>query len=188
MSDKEDDVGYLKGKRKVIKSALTRFETFLNKFISVESSDYNEVEMRLNNVQTILEEFNTIQYSIEVASTNGGEILTDDSEREQFENNFYRLTAVAKRLIDNNDKFSQKSNVSVNTLYVAKNDKNPTSQPIDNNIQPSVSNIPNQNPTSQPIANNIQPFVSNIHNQYDNFNFNANAGVSNMYTYSPYSE
>lgn len=55
---------------------ITQFETYLNKLQIV---DFVELKLMLHNLENSPDEFNSIQFSIEIASTTpGSEIVIDD--------------------------------------------------------------------------------------------------------------
>lgn len=103
-------------RRGIIKASLTRFNTYLNKFDAENSDNFLELEDRLSSVRGILEEFNVLQYEIEILqSLDSDEIIIDDKVREEFENFFYTLTASAKCLLKQSKTDSQSSATSSKT-------------------------------------------------------------------------
>lgn len=103
-------------KRGQVKSSLTRFSTFIDKCKN-ENTEHNifQLESRLENNYSLLEQFNTLQNSIELL--NEREISTN--EREAFENQYYDLIQVAKNLIQ--ERLPQNND---NASYVSSNNQN----------------------------------------------------------------
>ncbi|KAJ8982167.1 hypothetical protein NQ317_013952 [Molorchus minor] len=82
-------------KRGQVKGQLTRFSNFVN---SCTAEKVLELQGRLDNLQTIWYDFNTIQSELEIQ---GEEPNTSLQERESFENSFYSTQAAAKqRIVD----------------------------------------------------------------------------------------
>lgn len=152
------DVKILTARRGIFKASLTRFETFLNKFISEKSTDFRELQQRLENVVPLLEEFNNLQFDIEIASTDADEeIQIDNNTREQFENTYHTLVASARALIENSNSISIKdskshapSSVSEVSVHSSNSNK---SQAAESNTDPDrVQN--NNNDSPQEFFNN----------------------------------
>lgn len=97
-------------KRGKVKSSLTRFETFLNK----PGIENTQLECRLQNIEKLLDDFNTIQYSIERLS-NEDDLENEEIVQTQFEDMYYDLLAKGKMLIMNN-----LSNSNVNPVTVGQ--------------------------------------------------------------------
>jgi hypothetical protein len=83
-------------KRTAVKSALTRFETRLNKF-NLETDDASELELRYNNCLQLLDQFEDIQLQIEDLGEDND--LENESQRDNFENHYYRVLGRASEII-----------------------------------------------------------------------------------------
>ncbi|XP_030763274.1 uncharacterized protein LOC115887891 [Sitophilus oryzae] len=109
----------LKNKRRVIKAALTRFENYFNLKKSLENLPFEEVEQlknRLLKATTFLDDFNDVQMSIENLDPEFDKNFDSHSEqRENFENQFYRITSEAKKYLDN---IITKQNAELNSQNV----------------------------------------------------------------------
>uniref|UniRef100_A0A1Y1LJL9 Uncharacterized protein n=1 Tax=Photinus pyralis TaxID=7054 RepID=A0A1Y1LJL9_PHOPY len=85
-------------KRGTIKGQLRRFSTFIN---SYDSSKVAELNIRLDKIVGILDEFNILQDQIDILceiNTNTDELA--QQERESFENEYYKLVAMAKECLE----------------------------------------------------------------------------------------
>jgi hypothetical protein len=88
-------------KRTAVKSALTRFETRLNKF-NLETDDASELELRYNNCLQLLDQFEDIQLQIEDLCEDND--LENESQRDNFENHYYRVLGRASEIIKKQSK------------------------------------------------------------------------------------
>jgi hypothetical protein len=88
-------------KRTAVKSALTRFETRLNKF-NLETDDARELELRYNNCLQLLDQFEEIQLQIEDLGEDND--LENESQRDNFENHYYRVLGRASEIIKKQSK------------------------------------------------------------------------------------
>ncbi|XP_050294309.1 uncharacterized protein LOC126734653 [Anthonomus grandis grandis] len=92
-----------RNKRKATKAALTRFENYFQAIKSnknLSQTDLVELKMRAQKADQLLEDFNAAQLKIAATETDI-DFDEHDSESEQFENKFYRITSeVSKFLID----------------------------------------------------------------------------------------
>jgi hypothetical protein len=88
-------------KRTAVKSALTRFETRLNKF-NLETDDASELELRYNNCLQLLDQFEDIQLQIEDLGEDND--LENESQRDNFENHYYRVLGRASEIIKKQSK------------------------------------------------------------------------------------
>ncbi|KAJ8966088.1 hypothetical protein NQ314_003744, partial [Rhamnusium bicolor] len=89
----------LKKKRSISKGQLTRFQTFLNN-LDINKLDFVELETRLVNAVTLLEEFNVIQLDIEKLDVETEQTI-HDNERDKFEQNYYATISRAKHFLMN---------------------------------------------------------------------------------------
>lgn len=78
------DLSNLILQRETLKGQLNRHNKFISKF-SMETNSIHQLEVRLANIERLLETFNNIQIKIELE--NGATI--DNTERDKFETNFY---------------------------------------------------------------------------------------------------
>ncbi|XP_071057038.1 uncharacterized protein [Onthophagus taurus] len=78
-------------KRTLIKSKITRFETFL---INQANQKPDELKVRLDNVVNLLPEYESIQFKIESLDS------TQESDREVFEDRFYELITEARKILN----------------------------------------------------------------------------------------
>lgn len=95
MPESKDQLKALKNKRKVIKAAVTRFESFID---NVRDSNINQIENRIDKFSNTYEEFNLVQAQIEELD----ESEFDTTEREEFENRFFDLKTRSQQLVINN--------------------------------------------------------------------------------------
>lgn len=86
----------LKNKRKGIKAAATRFETFIN---NVSENNIHQINDRIEKFSCTYEEFNLIQTQIEELDENE----YDTKEREDFENRFFELKTRSRQIVANVD-------------------------------------------------------------------------------------
>lgn len=125
-------------KRGSLKTKLTLFKKFIESIVvanlSPEKEDIYktvlEITSRLDNIDSLLQEYDDVQLQIENISTNADEQL---QEREEFENNYYAVTSQAKFLIQKFEEPSalvQQQNVTQNLTQTnkKKNIKLPTIQ------------------------------------------------------------
>ncbi|KAJ8910202.1 hypothetical protein NQ315_014373 [Exocentrus adspersus] len=118
------EIKTLKAKRAVLKSHLTRFESFMNKFLPESSNEFIALKARLQHIQSLLDEFNRIQFEIEILSSDSDdEVSIQSDEREHFENIYYKLINNAQQIlskgldnhsIQSKDSHSMQSKVLVN--------------------------------------------------------------------------
>ena len=92
---KSSELSNLIIKRGVVKSQLTRFDTYLSKF---KISNVTELETRLKKCEALFDEFDTIQSLIDI-SVPGDEFDKQLEERATFENNYYNIVGRAKDVI-----------------------------------------------------------------------------------------
>nr|CAI5854712.1 unnamed protein product [Callosobruchus analis] len=91
------DINVLKGKRKQIKSKLTRSRTY---FASISNREpliaevAEELRLRIENVKSCLDEFSEIQSEIELLAPTEG----DELERDNFEESYFEVMSKAKLL------------------------------------------------------------------------------------------
>jgi hypothetical protein len=81
--------------------SFTRFETRLNKF-NLETDDASELELRYNNCLQLLDQFEDIQLQIEDLGEDND--LENESQRDKFENNYYRVLGRASEIIKKQSK------------------------------------------------------------------------------------
>ncbi|KAJ8916986.1 hypothetical protein NQ315_012901 [Exocentrus adspersus] len=94
------EIKTLKAKRAVLKSHLTRFESFMNKFLAESSNEFIALKARLQHIQSLLDEFNHIQFEIEILSSDSDdEVSIQSDEREHFENIYYKLINNAQQIL-----------------------------------------------------------------------------------------
>ena len=101
-------------KRRQIKAQLTRFSKF---FDSVTPPRICELETRLEQIKTVLSEFNEIQTQLELL--NDDELMSE--ERDKFESKYFRLISDARAYIDTQNasaKLSDASGVNSNVADV----------------------------------------------------------------------
>nr|CAI5863527.1 unnamed protein product [Callosobruchus analis] len=90
----ESEIRALNIKRGTLKAQITRFKNFLSTFDEYES-EVEELESRLADLNTIFRSFDDIQGQIEYLNPNEN----NETERENFENTYYKVNAEAKKLI-----------------------------------------------------------------------------------------
>lgn len=101
-----NEIQALHTRRGVIKGKMTRFMTFVD---SINTEDVDEITIitlqeRLNKFCPVLEEFNEVQYDIELAEPDSE---TSDQERDQFEQGYYSLIGKVKSIINKFNKNSK---------------------------------------------------------------------------------
>ncbi|KAF9810467.1 hypothetical protein SFRURICE_011230, partial [Spodoptera frugiperda] len=96
------DVKELRKKRSSYKGRLTVFSTFLNKLqdSTVSPSQVMELQLRVNKLEDLYNEFNEIQLQLECMC----EIDAEALERTSIESQYYELVAQAKSIVDNVNK------------------------------------------------------------------------------------
>lgn len=118
----------LRKKRKIIQSKLTNFKNFVDSKKDLEIIPIPELELRLNKVDNLLNEFEFVQDEIDCISNN----ITDEEKiRKEFEDNFYSVISFAKSIvtkyhsdsdsvISNNSNNSPINNVKLPTIELPK--------------------------------------------------------------------
>lgn len=91
-------VKQLKSKRAIIKSNLTRFQTFINTKLQTDPAKIKEVNFRLQNAQSLLEEFNSVHSQLMTAEDDEIRVAELESELETFEEAFYEIIAKAHEI------------------------------------------------------------------------------------------
>ncbi|XP_050315358.1 uncharacterized protein LOC126749716 [Anthonomus grandis grandis] len=90
-----------RNKRKATKAALTRFENYFQAVKSnrnLSQTDLVELKMRAQKADQLLDDFNAAQLKIAATETDI-DFDEHDSESEQFENKFYRITSEASKFL-----------------------------------------------------------------------------------------
>lgn len=96
-----DALNILIKKRACIKGSLTRFKKFVES-IDVNTTDLNiikEVHLRTSKIDTIIDEFNSIQIEIEILDTSE-DVSHHEAERHLFEDTYYALKSIAAAIMD----------------------------------------------------------------------------------------
>ncbi|KAF2894727.1 hypothetical protein ILUMI_11451 [Ignelater luminosus] len=88
-------LGELKTKRAVLKRNMTRFKSFIVAF-DKQNPDLVNLKLRLQKHMLILDDYDMIQDKIEALDPTNGD---HESERTQFENDFYSIASLAENLI-----------------------------------------------------------------------------------------
>ncbi|KAJ8957213.1 hypothetical protein NQ318_007775 [Aromia moschata] len=106
------DLARLKIQRGQLKSKLTRLKTFYDSLdlTKVDDLGVSELEIRLEKVIPAIDEFNILQSEIEILSESDSE----NTERDEFENSYYKLIANVKNFIATNPA-SNASNMNSST-------------------------------------------------------------------------
>lgn len=121
-------------KRGHFKGSLTRFTNFLRDCENTKR--ISELQVRLENFEGILSEFDQVQYQIETADTSDAQ----SQERESFENSYFAAVASARDLIAKNKTLSASP-----PLASASSPAYSNSDPIQGNIQLPKINLPEFN-------------------------------------------
>ncbi|KAJ8927781.1 hypothetical protein NQ314_019718 [Rhamnusium bicolor] len=90
----EQRIKEIKARRAQIKAALTRFTNFISDVMNVEN--IVEIKTRLGKIELFFNEFDTLQSELEFIDET--ELVT--STRNDLENQFYKVIAKAKGLIE----------------------------------------------------------------------------------------
>lgn len=99
-------------KRGSIKGLLTRFQNQVESIKKIPNPDelsLSQLKIRLESVRPLLNEFNTIQFDIESVLTKDDEIKANEKERENFENSYFSILALAQTILDKNNNFAASS-------------------------------------------------------------------------------
>ncbi|XP_072392322.1 uncharacterized protein [Diabrotica undecimpunctata] len=124
-----------KTNRTSIKSSLTRFSNYFNtiKDLECDEIDLYELQQRLNKAETLLDDFNTAQSTIEAEDKNyDANCDAHSREREKFENDYYKIIAATKKL----------TNSFMNTNKVDNNDSTSSSESSFSNIRLPQLSLP----------------------------------------------
>ncbi|XP_072403265.1 uncharacterized protein [Diabrotica undecimpunctata] len=124
-----------KTNRTSIKSSLTRFSNYFNtiKDLECDEIDLYELQRRLNKAETLLDDFNTAQSTIEAEDKNyDANCDAHSREREKFENDYYKIIAATKKL----------TNSFMNTNKVDNNDSTSSSESNFSNIRLPQLSLP----------------------------------------------
>lgn len=157
----EIELKQLIAKRGQVKASLTRFSKFIDR-CKDENTEQNlmQLESRLENTYSLLEQFNTLQNSIELL--NETEISTN--ERETFENQYYDLTQVAKRLIQYlcNDRSPQNNDSASNGS--SSNNKNSANYQKHTSVRFPIIDLPKFYGDYEKWGQFRDMFISLVHN------------------------
>lgn len=97
----QTEIDKAKQAKKNCKTKLTKFHTFLEKCLTDRKCNIEEVKVRFKKMEEMWLEYDQAQLILEVVAPSANQ----ETERVEFENSFYKYTAIASKII--NEKSSE---------------------------------------------------------------------------------
>lgn len=115
MTDKEKEYAELKRKRAIIKSQITKFDTYIQAFF-VSKENLAQLRIRLEKIEQLWDSYNNIQERIEGLDNSEGYVLKQQQERTDFEESYFEIVGRARLILEENA--NQRINVEVENANV----------------------------------------------------------------------
>lgn len=137
MTEVDGNVQQLKAKRGCVKAKLTRTRNFIESIDmgELDSALISNLELRLNKIEPLWDEFNELQSQIEVL-----ESRCEDDVRDEFETSYFELISNVKLIIKEYER--GEFEVAKDASVVGPNQVGPSSYQITNNTSSSRVKLP----------------------------------------------